>query len=69
MSKKTVIFSSFEKIHLEEISTGQLANWMRDRFSFSIVDAYNAAKMVKEAHRLGRIRGEVLVAAGDNARS
>lgn len=69
MSKRTVLFSNFGEIHLEKISTVQLAKWMRDRFAFSIVDSYNAAKMTKEAHRLGRIRGEVLVATGDNARS
>lgn len=51
---------NFDKINIEEITTIELARWMRGRFNFGLKDALIAAKLIKEANRLGRIRGELI---------
>lgn len=51
---------NFDKINIEEITTIELSRWMRSRFNFGLKDAFIAAKLIKEANRLGRIRGELI---------
>lgn len=52
----------FEKINLEAITTVQLTKIIRDSEhpKMPLAAALKAAKLVKEAHRLGVIRGQVV---------
>ena len=51
---------NFDKINIEEITLIQLTVWLRKRFDLSLKVALVAAKLIKEANRLGRIRGELI---------
>lgn len=55
-----LFFKSFGKINLSEVSEVVLAREIRAHLKCDLRLALNTARMVKEAHRLGVIRGNAV---------
>lgn len=51
---------AFQNVNLNAITVVELAKRVRDASSFSLSVSISVAKALKEAYRLGEIRGKVL---------
>lgn len=51
---------AFSKINMEDIDIVTLAKMIREYYKFSLVDSLKIAKLLKQTHRLGVIRGQVV---------
>ena len=60
MSNYVDTLEQFKKVNLLEISTVELTKWIRSQTAMSLSQALSCARLIKEAHRLGEIRGRAL---------
>lgn len=53
-------FVVLREINIEAIEMVTLTKLIRSKYNMSLSDSLNMARLVKEAHRLGVIRGQVV---------
>lgn len=53
-------FVVLREINIEAIEMVTLTKLIRNKYNMSLSDSLNMARLIKEAHRLGVIRGQVV---------